>query len=233
MGQQSRESNKDQGRLFSKMFLRRVNQEEAQRALAEYGQKQHMPARQVQVLQDQLRSAMLAMPIWHCVVDSIDNPKMLGVSIFFMQNMDELTDLARDCLIEFLTEDNPDDLREGIRNPQFQMWAKQWYLQSVDLSDERSIRYICRLAKCNVLFHCIRNGFHECCRLLVNEYSDLTAKERWLVLAEPLKVLPKFQANSIHEAAYCGSAKCLKVLVEYAKQHSLEWKDGWRFSSHS
>eukprot|EP00438_Fugacium_kawagutii_P027208 Skav221311 [mRNA] locus=scaffold2901:26128:26790:+ [translate_table: standard] len=207
------------------MFIRRVGPKEAERALADYGQKHQLAQAQVEALQDRLASAMLGVPIWHCVVDPLDNPKILGVSIFFMQNLDELTDLARDCLIEFLTEDNPDELREGIENPQFQMWAKQWYLQSMDLSDERSLKYICRLARCNVLFHCIKSGFHECCRLLVDEYSDLTAKEQWLVLAEPLKILPKFQANSIHEAAYCGSAKCLKVLVEYANRFHLPWKD--------
>ena len=186
-----------------------------------------MSVQELQSTQTQLAAAMGRMPIWHVVVDSIDRAQNITVSAYFMQNLDELAELARACLVEFLTEDRPDELEEAIQNPQFQSWARQWYLQSKDFEDDRSIRYICRLPGCNVLTYCIRNDFPECCRLLLDRYSDLTAKERWLVMAEPMKPAGmKYKGNSLHEAAYCGSAQSLKVLLHYVEKHGLDWKAG-------
>ncbi|CAE7417152.1 unnamed protein product [Symbiodinium pilosum] len=218
------------------MYLRRLTEQDAIQALEMWSRSpaaNDVPAVELQSVQSRLRAAMRStVPLWHVIVDSLGDavdgygkPPGFAVSTYFMQNMDELRELARQCLVEFLEEDKPDELEEAIQNPQFQEWARQWYLQSEDLSDVRSVRYMCRLPGCNVLLHCIRNDFGECCKLLLSRFSDQTRAQDWLVLAEPMRVFNQYEGISFHEAAYCGSTECLQALIEYANQHGISWKE--------
>ncbi|CAE7499567.1 unnamed protein product [Symbiodinium sp. CCMP2592] len=217
------------------MRLRQLREEDAIHALQSWQSLNTgvLSVSELHKVQLRLSAAMHArMPLWHVIVESLGDStnhsgrrKSEAVSTYFMQNLDELRELARQCLVDFLDEDKPDELEEAIRNPQFQDWAYQWYLQSEDLSDIRSVRYICRLPGCNVLVHCIRNDFCECCKLLLSKFSDRTAAKKWLILAEPLRVFNQFEANCFHEAAYCGSSGCLAALVAFAKEQGISWKD--------
>ena len=227
--QQPKASSKGNARLFSIMYLRRLTEQDAIQALEMWSRSpaaNDVPAVELQSVQSRLRAAMRStVPLWHVIVDSLGDavdgygkPPGFAVSTYFMQNMDELRELARQCLVEFLEEDKPDELEEAIQNPQFQEWARQWYLQSEDLSDVRSVRYMCRLPGCNVLLHCIRNDFGECCKLLLSRFSDQTRAQDWLVLAEPMRVFNQYEGISFHEAAYCGSTECLQALID-ACQH--------------
>eukprot|EP00930_Biecheleria_cincta_P082715 TRINITY_DN72387_c0_g1_i1.p1 TRINITY_DN72387_c0_g1~~TRINITY_DN72387_c0_g1_i1.p1 ORF type:complete len:939 (-),score=157.98 TRINITY_DN72387_c0_g1_i1:341-2806(-) len=165
-------------------------------------------------------------PIWHVVVLGVDKPRVnLPVSIYFLQNLDELMDLARECLIQFLDQDEPAVLQQAVDNAQFQDWCRQWYQQSEDASYDKSVRYICRLKGCAVLSHCIHEKFGQCVEFLLSQYSDITAPEPWLVLAEPLRYFGHFQCNAFHEAAYCGASEALDALIRYGNAHSLSWKE--------
>ena len=233
--QQPKPSNQGDVALFGIMRLRQLCEEDALQALQSWQScnTDVLSVSELHAVQLRLSAAMHArVPLWHVIVESLGDStnrsgrrKSQAVSTYFMQNLDELRELARQCLVDFLDEDKPDELEEAIRNPQFQDWAYQWYLQSEDLSDIRSVRYICRLPGCNVLLHCIRNDFSECCQLLLSKFSDRTAAKKWLILAEPLRVFNKFEANCFHEAAYCGSPGCLEALIAFATEQGISWKD--------
>ncbi|CAE8647471.1 unnamed protein product [Polarella glacialis] len=220
VSRQQRETSRGDFKRFSVMYYHRLQEEEALSALRDWdGNSQDLEIR--------LSAAMYArVPIWHVVVDSIDYPgHQRTVSKYFMQNLEELNDMAKECLVEFLTDDAPSELQAAIQNPQFQDWCRQWYYQSEDVNDERSVRYICRLPGCAVLIHCIRYDFGECCQMLLDNFSDVTASPKWLVLAEPMRYFGKFQVNAFHEAAYCAARQCLDALISYGNHHRLPWKE--------
>eukprot|EP00929_Paragymnodinium_shiwhaense_P105824 TRINITY_DN70892_c0_g1_i1.p1 TRINITY_DN70892_c0_g1~~TRINITY_DN70892_c0_g1_i1.p1 ORF type:complete len:678 (-),score=79.22 TRINITY_DN70892_c0_g1_i1:172-2205(-) len=219
VSRQRRETSRGADRKFSISTYRRLGVEEAIAALQGW-------SRISNDTKERLAVAMREnVPVWHVVVRGVDFPrKDQPVSIYFLQNLDELKELVYTCLVEFLDEDDPSALSLAIGNSQFQDWCRQWYLSSEDVKDERSIRYPCRLKGCAVLTHCIRNNFEGCVELLLSQYSDKTAPEPWLVLAEPLRYFGKFQGNAFHEAAYCGSLQALEALVAYGKKHRLQWR---------
>ena len=229
--QQPKASNKGDARLFAMMYIRRLSREDAVHALHSWAQSTNCSSVNLKKIESRLSAAMRArVPLWHVIVDSLGDSvdgrgTRRAVSTYFMQNLDELRDLARQCLVDFLEEDKPDELEEAIQNPQFQEWARQWYLQSEDLSDARSIRYMCRLPGCNVLLHCIRNDFSDCCRLLLSKFSHWTREKDWLVLAEPMKAFNQYEGTCFHEAAYCGSPACLSALIEFAREQKIPWME--------
>lgn len=220
ISRQQRETNRGEQRRFSTIFYRRLEEEEAVAALqATPGIPEGVEIR--------VAAAMHArVPVWHVVVTGVDgHAARLVVSKYFMQNLEELRELARSVLIEFLEDDDPFVIVQAVDNPQFQDWACQWYKMSEDFSDDRSVRYICRLPGCSVLQHCVVNNFGACTALLLERYSTGTAPKPWLVLAEPLRYFGKFQCNAFHQAAYSCAASALEALIRHGNEQKLNWKE--------
>lgn len=224
ISRQRRETRRGEVRKFSTCTFRRLEEEEALDALeALRAQELSLP----DGIEQRLAAAMYArVPIWHVLVKGVDEPRRgLPVSIYFLQNLHELREFAHQCLIEVLEVDDPTALQTAASNHQFQEWCRQWYQQSEDLRDTKSVRYICRLSGCAVLTHCVRNNFGDCTDFLLRSHSDLTSPEPWLVLAEPMRYFGKFQGNAFHEAAYTGSAAALESLVRFGNAHNMPWRE--------
>ena len=60
----------------------------------------------------------------------------------------------------------------------------------------------------------------RCVELLLSTYTMQTAQEAHYTLAEPDIWVDKWRNTAFHCAAYRGNAKCLSLLLSFAKQHT-------------
>lgn len=232
VSRQTRETRRGEPKRFSYTHYHRLTDEEAFEAVRLWQQTpsaRPLPAN----VEMKLRAALEeGIPIWHVVVETAEEGRHRRgrghkgpLDVYFMENMRELSAFINDAIFGQLLEDDPGLLHEALSGPLLQDWARQWYLTSQDFSDDKSLRLITRLQGCDVLTHCVREGFHQCVEMLLANFSRQTAQEPWLVFAEPLRYFGKFECNSLIEATYNGKLDCLRALVRHCNEHLLPWRE--------
>lgn len=158
----------------------------------------------------------------HTVVTNVFDKGFIVTNYFASQHIVDYKDLVRTTLFDFLDNDDPSVITDAMDNPIFVEGLRSEYA-SGDIEDPRLWKTLSELkAPLNLLHMCCEKDYPDCVELLLSMYAMQTAQEPHYTLVEPDIWVDKWRNTSFHCAAYRGNAKCLRHLISFAKQHSVD-----------
>lgn len=207
-------------RLDAWKYIRRVSKSDMMQALQELG---YMTS----ALREQVSAVMETQNVYHVVIRGND-PEFMPLGEINGQDIPtsyflEAIELVHEEVDKFLFDEieNPDAIHSAMQNQVFDRMLETFFLNG-DTKNEETLHVASRFrAGANLLHTCIKEGYIESLRLLLDKYTVESHGDaaRWRVLAEPLRPCGKFKCSAFHRAVFDGRSACLKLLVEWAQRH--------------
>ena len=174
--------------------------------------------RQVQ----QMRPVLQTQNLVHCVVLNIWDEAWVITNYFWGLHGADIKETLQSMILDFLDADEPSVISDAAANPIFERTLMQ-HFQGGDQTQSWLWWHTMSKLKSplNLLCFCIQQNYSDCVNLLLSEHTIETAKKPWLVFAEPMLPVDKYQNTAFHAAAWCGSTGSLEHLVQHAIKHSL------------